>query len=119
MKQFDIRAGERQRIVHMISDSIPQQVRFTAASADGGAISGRVEVQGSRWLFRKPVATYPLQAHNVVAKGMFDTLFSVAVVPDADVRVTLESRHFSARALVFVLVGVVVIAAAAAFAFSG
>ena len=35
MKTTLIRAGERQRILHLFSDSIPQTVRFSAVAADG------------------------------------------------------------------------------------
>jgi hypothetical protein len=112
VKTFDIRAGERRRIVHMVSDSIPQQVRFRAEPLGGGSVAGTVEVQGSRWLFRKPPETTALQPQNVVAKGFWDTLFSVSVIPERDVRITMESRHFGSRLLLIVLAAVVVLGVA-------
>ena len=115
MKEMAIKAGERHRILHLFSDSIPQQVRFSAALADGGApVSGDVEVAGSRWLFGKPAVHQPLTAENVVHKGWLDTNFSIYVTPDQDTRVTLHTRHFTSRMLVWVLAAVVVLAAASA-----
>jgi hypothetical protein len=114
MPEILIRAKQRQRILHMVSDSIPQQVRFAATAVAGGAVSGVVEVRGSRWLFRKPPVHQALLPENLVHKGFLDTLFSIHVTPDQDIRVTLRSRHVTARMLAWVLAGVVILGAAAA-----
>lgn len=115
MKEFRIRAGERRRILHLFSDSIPQQVRFSAAAADGaGPVGGEVEVSGSRWLFAKPPVRQPLEADNMVRKGYWDTNFSIHVTPDRDTIVTLHSRHFTSRVLMLGLILLVVLGALAA-----
>ena len=115
MRTFDIRAGERRRILHLFSDSIPRQVRFSAAPADGaGPVGGEVEVAGSRWLFAKPPVRRPLALENVVAKGYWDTNFSIYVTPDRDMIVTLHGGHFTSRMLWWVLAAVVIVGAAAA-----
>lgn len=113
MPEILIRAKQRQRILHMVSDSIPQTVQFAASSVAGGEVSGVVEIQGSLWLFRKPPSHRPLLPENLVRKGFWDAIFSIHVTPDQDIRVTLRSRHFTARMLAWVLLGVVVVAAAA------
>jgi hypothetical protein len=118
MAEILIRAGERRRIVHLVSDSIPQQVRFEASAVaggrDGGEVSGQVEVAGSRWLFRKPPQRLPLRRENLVRKGMWDTLFSIYVTPDQDTRIVLRSRLFTAGMLLWVLVVVLVLGIAGA-----
>lgn len=106
MAEILIRAKERQRILHLVSDSIPQRVRFEATALGAGHVSGRVEVVGSRWLFPKPPALHPLQPENVIHKGFFDTLFSVYVTPDQDTRITMRSQHFTSRMLFWVLLAV-------------
>lgn len=116
MAEIRIAAGERRRILHLVSDSIPQTVRFSARPVAGsGSATGRVEVAGSRWLWRKPPVELPLADENAIAKGWLDTLFSIYVTPDQDVQVTMRSRHFTARLLLIVLVAVILLAAAAAF----
>jgi hypothetical protein len=109
-----IRANERQRILHLVSDSIPQQVRFEATAVAGGPVSGTVEVAGSRWLFSKLPTRQPLQADNRVRKGAFDSLFSIYVTPDQDTRIAMRSRHFTARMLVWVLLAVAALGIAGA-----
>lgn len=121
MAEILIRAKERRRILHLVSDSIPQQVRFEATAVAAGPVSGEVEVAGSRWLFRKAPVRQPLQRDNRVHKGAFDALFSIYVTPDQDTRITLRSRHFTARMLAWVLlaVGAVGVAGALVYILSG
>lgn len=115
MKTTLIRKDERQRILHLFSDSIPQTVRFSAVAADGSdRLAGTVEVAGSRWLFGKPPVHHPLAHRNAVRKGMFDTHFSIYVTPEQDTEVTLHSRHFTSKMLVWTLAAVIVLAIVAA-----
>jgi hypothetical protein len=117
MAEMVVRAKERRRILHMVSDSIPQQVRFEATALGAGPVGGVVEVCGSRWLFRKAPARQPLQSDNLVRKGAFDTLFSVYVTPDQDTRIALRSRHFTARMLALALLAVAAAGAAGVLAY--
>jgi hypothetical protein len=114
MAEILIRARERRRIVHLVSDSIPQQVRFEASAVEGRRLSGEVEVAGSRWLFAKPPQRLPLRRENIVRKGMFDTLFSIYVTPDQDTRIVLRSRLFTAWLLLWMLVTMLVLGIAGA-----
>ncbi len=117
MKEFTIRKGERARILHLISDHIPQLVRFSAAPLEGkGKVSGKIEVRGSRFIFRKPPVEYDLGPKNVVEKGMWETFYSVYVTPDQDIRLGFDSRHLRFRHLLYALMSVVVLAAVAVFA---
>ncbi len=91
MKEHEIRAGERRRVIRRFSSSIPRTFHFDVAPLHGaGSVSGKVEVNGSRWLFRKPVVELLLAPSMTVDKGFWDTLFSVFVTPDQDVRVVVR-----------------------------
>ena len=119
MTEILIKAKERRRILRLVSDSIPQQVRFEASGvgdgpAAAGPVAGMVEVAGSRWLFPKPATTQPLQRENVVSKGLFDTLFSIYVTPDQDTRIVMRSRHFTSRMLTWALLAVLALGVAGA-----
>jgi len=92
MKTIVIKARERKRIIHRFSNSVAAIYSFsTEAVRTGEPVSGDVEIKGSRWLFPKPPVIQALNHQNSVEKGMWDTFYSVYVVPDNDVKVTLNS----------------------------
>ena len=108
--------GDRTRILHILSDSVPQTVRFTAhaVAPDGvaegfvegaleGALEGIVEVERSTFLRRRKAERLPLEPQNSLRKGMFDIRFAVFVTPAQNTRIVLESRHFSSRWLYLAL----------------
>jgi hypothetical protein len=91
MKTVEIQRGERRRIIRRFSSSIPRTFSFGVEALNGtGEVSGTVEVAGSRWLFSKPPVLLDLEPTMVVEKGFWDTLYSVYVTPDQDVRVVFR-----------------------------
>ena len=106
-KTFSIRAGERCRVLWIFSSSIPGQTRFTAESADGGALTGNVDLVRRRW-FQFETETFPLQHQNSFDKGFADADYRIYVTPDQDCRITFETRHFRAGTLFSLLIGLVV-----------
>lgn len=106
--------GKRTRILHILSDSIPQRVRFDAeppGSAD--EVDGLVEIERSGLLTGKKTERSPLQRQNRVYKRMFDARYAVFVEPEQDTRITLQSRHLTSRMLLIAL-GVVLMLGVAA-----
>ena len=96
MKEIVVRAGERQRVIHRFSSSLSQTFSFdTEPLAGPGSVSGTVEVKGSRWLFGKEPAVLELQPTMTVQKGFWDTLYSVFITPDQDVKVTLHRARLA------------------------
>lgn len=108
MTTIDIKAGERKRILSKFSNSMDMTYHFTVAAT--GAISGVVEVKGSNWLLPKQPVLQDLKADNAVRKGMWDTLFSVYVIPDTDVTITLVGSP-NKRAWIYVSIIVLIMAA--------
>jgi hypothetical protein len=109
MRQYTIAAGERKRILHLYSDSIPTTIKFRAEPLAGNQpVTGQIEVSGSKWLFAKPSTFQPLEANNGVPKGMWDTNFSLYVTPDQDCQITFDSRHLGAK-LLFIIIGIVLL----------
>lgn len=93
LKDLVIRSGERCRIIRRFSNSIPQTFHFEVEPLSGpGDVSGTVEVKGSRWLFRKDTVELPLMPDMSVYKGFWDTLFSIYVSPDQDIKVSFRRR---------------------------
>ena len=96
MKDIEVRRGERRRIIHRFSSSLSQTFSFDVKPLVGSRpVSGTVEVKGSRWLFRKEAVVLELKSPMTVHKGFWDTLFSVFITPDQDVKVTLERPRLS------------------------
>lgn len=110
MKFIEAKAGERQRIIHRFSNSVKTTYHFTARPLNPDLpLSGNVEVAGSRWIFPKPAVTQNLLPENTVNKGMWDTFYSVYVVPDCDVNITLAPTAFS-KAGIYLAIAVAIIA---------
>ena len=95
MKTLEIKAGERTRIIHKFSNSLPMTYKFNAKPIVGGdEVSGLVEVQGSSWIFPKKASTQELRASNSVEKSVWDSMYSVYVTPNVDVEVSLGKSDF-------------------------
>jgi len=91
LKEVVVRGGERSRVLRRFSSSIPRTFSFDVEPLSGpGHVSGTVEVAGSRWLFSKPTVVLELRRTMTVEKGFWDTLFSIYVEPDQDVRVVFH-----------------------------
>jgi len=114
MKPIHIPKGERKRILWKVSNSLQQSFAFTAEPANReDALAGTIEVSGSSWIFTKPSTFQPLEAENMVSKGMWDTFFSVYVEPECDVEVTFQQPtvdNFGWLAVIGTVVVVVAIA---------
>ncbi len=97
------------RIVHKFSNSLQTTYQFEAEPVNAGEeLSGIIEINGSNWLFPKPGITQKLLKSNLVAKGMWDTFYSVYVVPDCDVRVTTNGSYVSKMWLYLIIVVAVI-----------
>jgi hypothetical protein len=109
MKQIVARAGQRTKILHIFSDSIPQQVRFAAIPLVAGApVGGTVEVDRWHWFAKAPGETFPLRTEQAFNKRFADIDYAVFVTPDSDVRIAFQSRHFERNTL-FAILGVVLV----------
>jgi hypothetical protein len=96
MKEVEVRRGDRCRIIHRFSSSLSQTFSFEVEPLVGsGPVSGTVEVRGSRWLFRKDPLLLELTSPMTVQKGFWDTLFSVFITPDQDVKVIRHRPRLS------------------------
>ena len=104
-----IAPGVRTRIFRRRFSSLPQTIRF-GADRPGGT----VERVGSKWILGRTESTSPLQSHNEVRKGYWDTFFEIFVTPEHDTLVTI-ARPRLARGLLVASLALVAIAVAAVF----
>ena len=88
MKIIEVKAGERKRIIRRLSSSMQKTYHFAAEPlVEGQALSGTIEVKGSRWIFPKPMIKQKLEENNSVEKGVWDTIYSVYVIPECDIKI--------------------------------
>ncbi len=108
MKQIVARAGERTKILHIFSDSIPQQVRFAATPLMAGEpVGGTVEVVRWHWFAKAPAETFSPPQRTGLQQALRHIDYAVFVTPHSNVRIAFQSRHFE-RSRLFAILGVVV-----------
>jgi len=111
---INLKAGEKTRIIHKFSNSLATEYTFSVQPKNPGeTVSGEVEISGSSWVFPKAPVRQPLQDDNVVAKGMWDTFYSVYVTPKSDVTVSLAGGSLNSR-FAYVIAAIVLVAVIAA-----
>lgn len=107
----------RKRIISRFSSSIQATYRFSVEpSVPGADVSGIVEVKGSNWIFPKPAVQQALARDNSVDKGMWDTFYSVTVIPDCDIRINLEGSS-SSKIWLYIAIALLIIATASSLLF--
>ena len=108
-KTVQLQPGERTKVFSRTMSSIPRDYQFSARALDGSPIVGTVEVQGSNWLFPKPVETQPLQAQNTVHAGYWDTLFHVWVSAESPTEITIQHTSSPIKFWVILLAALVIV----------
>jgi hypothetical protein len=105
LKELILKGGERTKILHILSDSIPQRVRFTASPLVAEApLNGKVEIVRRHWFAKVPTETFPLRAEQALDKRFADVDYAIFVTPKSDVRIAFRSRHFERNRLFAILV---------------
>jgi len=95
MKTIEVKSGGKKCIIKRFSNSLQTTYSFSAKPVNpGDAVSGVIEVRGSNWIFPKPPVTLELQHDNSVEKGMWDTFYSVYVVPKTDVKISFKASQY-------------------------
>ena len=95
MTEIKIAAGCKTRIIRRLFSSLETTYSFDAVPViQDGYLAGTLEIQGSTWIFPKPVQRVQLRSNNTVTAGVWDTLFSVYVIPEVDIVIKLPSKSF-------------------------
>jgi len=91
MKSIEARAKRRTKILHPFSVTAADVV-FTVETADGSAVSGKIE-ERRKSLFGYKSAIHDLKAENRFRIGTFKQGFRLSVIPDQDVRIQFQTSH--------------------------
>ncbi|MEO0987330.1 MAG: hypothetical protein AAFY20_17520 [Cyanobacteria bacterium J06639_14] len=115
MREIQIAAGYKTRIIRRQFSSLATSYTFNVVPATQNShLVGTVEIKGSNWIFPKSIQRVPLKPINTVTAGVWDTFFSVYVIPEVDVVISLPSKSFGGRLW---LIGLVVVVTGVAIAF--
>ena len=118
MKQIEIKAGERKRIIFQFSNSLQQTHIFSATSLDSKSkVSGVVEIKGSNWIFPKQAIEQQLNSENEAEKKAWDTFYSVYVTPKTDTKITLTSSPIK-NLWIYIIFVLITVAIASSLFFS-
>ena len=114
MKEIQIAAGSRTRIIQRQFSSLKVTYTFTASPmGQDSHLAGTVEIKGSDWILPKPLQRLPLKPTNTVTAGVWDTFFSVYVIPEVDVVISLPSKSMGSLSwllgLLILVVGIAIV----------
>ncbi len=114
MPTINIKAGKKTRIIRKFSNSLATEYKFLVEPAKTGKpVSGQIEISRSYWIFPKASETQELRQNNTVTKGMWDTFYSVYIIPDSDVTVNVAGGSLNSR-FAYVIAAIVLVAVIAA-----
>lgn len=116
MQNIQIAAGHKTRIIRRQFSSLMTTYTFNAAPImPNGDLAGTVEIKGSNWIFPKSIERVPLQPTNTFTASVWDTFFSVYVIPEVDVVISLPSKSLGGLLWLIGLVAVIVVLAVSLF----
>ncbi len=110
-EHIHINAGEKVEIFTRGFSSVPMTYEFTASGLNESKLQGRIEVLTRSCMGRKKLRTIKLQANNAIKASIWDTFFTLFVVADEDIQVSLPIRKPGTLRMMAVLVVLVVAAA--------
>ena len=111
-----IAAGERKRIIHRVSNSVPASfhMQITAAN-EGEALAGFIEIEKSAVLIDKRVERLALSAEMTLDAGFLDAFYSVYVMPENDIELIHTGAPGKNTRMIFVFALLIVIIALVIF----
>ena len=115
-KHFNLKAGERTRVIQRFSNSIPATFLLRAKTLDESqTLSGLIEIETSALLFDKKTSQLTLKAEQSLNKGYWDSFYSVFITPDYDIELSLSGAPLRAIHPLFIITLIIVIIALGLF----
>ncbi len=90
-KTFHIAAGERTRIIHRWSNTIPTQFLVTVTPTSATTVVGKLEIEKSAVIIDKKAETYALENTMTLKVGYWDAFYSAYITPEVEVTLELSS----------------------------
>ncbi|MEE9374917.1 MAG: hypothetical protein V3V04_01125 [Rhizobiaceae bacterium] len=102
MKEIELKAGKRTRVLRTVSGSLAMRYRFQATPTNkDDTLSGTIEIRGSNWIFPRKPTTQKLAAKNMINKRAWDSFYSIFVIADCDVKITFQRSKLNFKNLLY------------------
>jgi hypothetical protein len=106
-KTVKLIAKQRTKIFSRKFSSVPMEYEFSVKPINSQALSGQVDVEISRTIFKNTNYQLPLQEKHVIKAGFWDTFMDVYVTADDDIEVELPKRRMGSKPVIIGLILVV------------
>jgi len=93
MREVEIQAGERKKVLHLMARAFRARVVFDVATKDGSPPRGTIETSHGSTIVGRKTATLPLQAHNVFEKPWNQHGYQIHITSETDATVRFHTRH--------------------------
>lgn len=113
-----IPAGERKRIIHRVSNSIPASfhLKFEVVNKTE-TLAGFLEIETSAVLIDKKQKRLPLEPEMTLEASMWDAFYSVYVIPEQDIELSQSGTPAQSTRVIFIVVLVIALIAVLNFVF--
>ena len=92
-KVIVIAAGERKRIIHRVSNSIPASFHLNLEAAnEDETLQGILEIETSAVLLDKKVKQIALEPEMTLHAGFWDAFYTVHLVAEQDVKLSYSAK---------------------------
>jgi len=89
MQPIHAPAGQRTVLKKIRQGSIPMEFDYAIEPATPGTpLEGLMEVTASQWILPQAPKQFPLETRHRIKRGMWNTFFTITIIPDVDVVVT-------------------------------
>ncbi len=93
MREVEIKAGERTKVLHLMTRAFRSKVIFEVTTADGSALRGDIELSHGSSIAGRKSATVPLEALNTFEKRWNQHGFQIHVTSETDATARFHTRH--------------------------
>jgi|GEM_PF-2046194 len=103
-------AGARTVIYQIRQGSIPVELNFLVQPLDDNEeLHGELEITASSWIIPGTPERMPLQSRHQVRRGMWNTFFTLAVIPQVDVKISPSPRESSGKLMPFFVITLLIV----------
>jgi len=115
MREVELKAGEKTKILHLMTRAFRTRVVFDVETADGSPPRGEMEISHGSAIVGRKTATMPLEAHNTYEKPWNQHGYQIHVTSETDATVRFHTRHIRevhiyAAMAVITVVGIAIMA---------
>ncbi len=93
MREVVLAAGQKIKVLHLMTRAFRVRVEFDVKTADGSAPRGEVELSHGSTIVGRKTATLPLEAHHIFEKPWNQHGYQIHITSETDATVRFHTRH--------------------------